>query len=106
MTDVIACPSCGERVEVKKEEIRKEVQDPFDRGKTEPASNKELAARKEMFADQAKYDTLLYEMHHPKGNSTKEMEAYIRSKREDLESAKKKWNRSIAKHARLRAGRR
>jgi len=90
--------------EVKEKE--KKVEDPFDRGKTEPASKKELDARKEMFADQAKYDKLLFEVHHPEGKDAKQMEAFMARKREDLESAKKKWNRSINKHARLRAQRR
>jgi len=76
---------------------------PFDRGKTEPASAKELAARKEMFADQAKYDKLFWEMNHPEGKTDKVIEAFIRSKRDDLEAAKKKWNKSINRHARLRA---
>ncbi len=89
--------------EVKEKE--KEVQDPFDRGKTEPASKKELDARKEMFNDQAKYDKLFFDMQHPKGNN-KEIEVYLRDKREELEALKKKWNRSINEHSRLRSMRR
>ena len=89
--------------EVKDKEEKKA--DPFDRGKTEPASKKELDARKEMFNDQAKYDKLFFDMQHPKGNN-KEIEAYLRDKREELETLKKKWNKSINKHANIRAGRR
>ena len=90
-------------VKLKKEEV---VESPYDRGKTEPASKAELAARKEMFADQAKYDGLFFEVNHPKGKTNKEMEAYIIAKKEDMEAAKKKWNRSINKHSRIRSQRR
>ncbi len=83
----------------------KEVQSPYDKGKTEPASKKELDARKEMFADQAKYDKLFFDMNHPKGNSGKEIEANVKSLKEDLETAKKKWNKSINKHANIRSRR-
>ncbi len=94
--------------ETKEKEVKevKEVKSPFDRGKTEPASKAELAARKEMFVDQAKYDKLFFDMNHPEGTTTKTIEAYIRTKKEDLEIAKKKWNRSINKHSRLRELRR
>ena len=88
-----------------KEKEEKKVQSPFDRGKSEPASKKELDARKEMFIDQAKYDKLFFDMNHPKGNDGKAIEAYIKSKREELETAKKKWNRSINIHANLRSRR-
>ena len=88
------------------EKKEKKIEDPFDRGKTEPASKAELAARKEMFVDQAKYDKLFWEMQHPTGKTSGEIESFIKGKKEDLETAKKKWNRSINKHARLRAQRR
>ncbi len=90
---------------IAKEEKEEEVQSPYDRGKTDPPTKEELKARKEMFADQAEYDKLFFKMNHPEGKTSKEIEAYIRSVRDDLESAKKKWNKSINKHANIRSRR-
>ncbi len=89
--------------ETKQEEV---VKNCYDHGKTDPPSAKEVAARKDMERDQAKYEEMFWQMTHPEGKDKKEIDKNVKASYEKLTLIKKKLVISVNRFERLRSLRR